>query len=51
LVRKELDERFGREVVGFPESVLAPGGALEILRMKLAQGAFDSQQLSSFRKS
>jgi hypothetical protein len=36
-VRKELDERFGREVLGVPESILAPGGALEVLRMKLAQ--------------
>jgi len=36
-VRKELDERFAREVLGLPESVLAPGGALEVLRMKLAQ--------------
>jgi len=35
--RKELDERFGREVLGIPESILAPGGALEVLRMKLAQ--------------
>jgi predicted RNA methylase len=36
-VRKELDERFAREVLGVPESVLAPGGALDVLRMKLAQ--------------
>lgn len=36
-VRKELDEKFGREVLGLPESVLAPGGALDVLRMKLAQ--------------
>ncbi len=36
-VRKELDERFGREVLGLPESVLAPGGVLDVLRMKLAQ--------------
>jgi hypothetical protein len=35
-VRKELDERFSREVLGLPESVLQPGGALEVLRMKLA---------------
>ena len=34
--RKELDERFGREVLELPESMLQPGGALEILRMKLA---------------
>jgi hypothetical protein len=36
-VRKELDERFGREVLGLPQSVLAPGGALDVLRMKMAQ--------------
>lgn len=35
--RKELDERFGREVLGLPESILVPGGALDVLRMKLAQ--------------
>jgi hypothetical protein len=35
--RKELDERFAREVLGLPESMLQPGGALEVLRMKLAQ--------------
>lgn len=35
-VRKELDERFGREVLGLPESVLQPGDALEVLRMKMA---------------
>jgi hypothetical protein len=34
--RKELDERFGREVLGLPQSMLQPGRALEILRMKLA---------------
>ena len=36
-VRKELDERFAREVLGFPESLLQPGGPIDILRMKLAQ--------------
>ncbi len=36
-VRKELDERFGAEVLGLPQSMLQPGGALEVLRMKLAQ--------------
>ncbi len=35
-VRKELDERFARDVLGLPESILAPGGALQVLRMKLA---------------
>ena len=35
--RKELDNRFAREVLGLPDSVLAPGGALDVLRMKLAQ--------------
>lgn len=36
-VRHELDERFGREVLGLPASLFASGGPLEILRMKLAQ--------------
>ena len=36
-VRKELDERFAREVLGVPESILQSGGALDVLRMKLAQ--------------
>jgi hypothetical protein len=36
-VRKELDNRFAREVLGMPEPVLAPDGALDVLRMKLAQ--------------
>jgi hypothetical protein len=36
-VRKELDERFAREVLGLQESLLQPGGALDVLRMKLAQ--------------
>ncbi len=35
-VRKELDDRFAREVLRLPESILQPGGALEVLRMKLA---------------
>ncbi len=35
--RKELDERFGRDVLGLHESVTREGGALDILRMKLAQ--------------
>ncbi len=36
-VRRELDERFAREVLGLPESILQPGGALDVPRMKLAQ--------------
>lgn len=36
-VRKELDERFAREVLGVPESMLKPDGALDVLRRKLAQ--------------
>jgi hypothetical protein len=35
--RKELDERFAREVLGLSESIIHPGGPLELLRMKLAQ--------------
>jgi hypothetical protein len=36
-IRKELDERFAREVLGLPASTLQSGGALDVLRMKLAQ--------------
>ena len=36
-VRKELDERFFHEVLGLPGKIIAPGGALDVLRMKLAQ--------------
>jgi hypothetical protein len=36
-IRKELDQGFGREVLGLPEPLLASGGALELLRMKLAR--------------
>ncbi|HET9283179.1 MAG TPA: hypothetical protein VFR24_14560 [Candidatus Angelobacter sp.] len=36
-VRKELDERFAREVLSLPESMLQPDGALDVLRKKLAQ--------------
>lgn len=36
-VRRELDEKFAQQVLGLPASVLALGGALELLRMKLAQ--------------
>ena len=35
-VRAHLDERFYREVLGFPESLLASGGPLTLLRQKLA---------------
>lgn len=35
--RKELDERFAREVLGLSESIIQSGGPLELLRMKLAQ--------------
>ena len=35
-VRKELDEKFGRKVLGLSASMFAPGSAFEILRMKLA---------------
>jgi hypothetical protein len=36
-VRKKLDDRFAREVLCLPKSILQPGGPLEVLRMKLAQ--------------
>jgi hypothetical protein len=35
-VRKELDEKFCRDVLGMSKSTLSQGGALEVLRMKLA---------------
>jgi hypothetical protein len=36
-VRKELDERFARDVLGLPALIYMRGGALELLRRKLAQ--------------
>lgn len=36
-IRKELDEKFARNVLGLPESILASGGPLELLRMKLSR--------------
>ena len=36
-VRKELDEAFARNVLRLPESILASGGPLELLRAKLSQ--------------
>lgn len=36
-VRKELDERFARNVLGLDEKILASGGPLELLRMKLSR--------------
>jgi len=36
-VRKELDEKFARNVLRLVEPVLASGGPLEILRMKLSR--------------
>ena len=36
-VRCELDKRFARDVLKFPQSFYAVGGPLELLRMKLAR--------------
>ena len=36
-VRKALDEAFARNVLKLPESILASGGPLELLRMKLSK--------------
>lgn len=36
-VRKKLDEEFARNVLGLPESILASGGPLELLRRKLSR--------------
>jgi hypothetical protein len=35
--RKELDERFSRDVLRLPESILTEDGALAVLRMKLGR--------------
>jgi hypothetical protein len=35
-VRHELDERFGREVLGLPARLFGPGGPMELLRQKMA---------------
>jgi hypothetical protein len=36
-VRRELDERFARDVLGLAESILVQDGPLEVLRMKLSR--------------
>ena len=36
-IRKELDEKFARNVLGLAKSILIHGGPLEILRMKLSR--------------
>jgi len=36
-VRRDLDNRFARDVLGLSEAIIEPGGPLELLRMKLAQ--------------
>jgi hypothetical protein len=36
-VRRDLDNEFARHVLGLPESIMEPGGPLELLRMKLAR--------------
>ena len=36
-IRKALDEAFARDVLRLPESILASGGPLELLRAKLSQ--------------
>ena len=36
-VRKDFDEKFARNVLGLPEPMLAPGGPLDLLRMKLSR--------------
>ena len=35
--RRQLDERFALEVLGLPAAAVQPGGAVELVRMKLAQ--------------
>ena len=36
-VRKKLDEDLAQKVLGLTAPILAPGGLLELLRMKLSQ--------------
>jgi len=36
-VRKELDERFARDVLGLSDHIIAPGGPLHLLRLKLSR--------------
>ena len=36
-VRRELDEKFARDVLGLATSFFSAGGPLELLRMKLAR--------------
>ncbi|WP_348261014.1 hypothetical protein P8935_14520 [Telmatobacter sp. DSM 110680] len=36
-VRKELDDRFARDVLGVPNTILQPNGPMDLLRRKLAQ--------------
>jgi hypothetical protein len=36
-VRKELDERFARDVLGVPDTILRPDGPMDLLRKKLAR--------------
>jgi hypothetical protein len=35
-IRRDLDEKFARDVLGLPQSITDPGGSLELLRMKIA---------------
>lgn len=36
LVRRELDERFGTEVLGLPRAIFADNGPVDLLRRKLS---------------
>lgn len=36
-IRKELDEKFARNVLGLAEPILIPDGPLEVIRMKLSR--------------
>jgi len=37
MVRKEIDEQFALKVLGLPKKVVASGGPLELLRLKLSR--------------
>jgi hypothetical protein len=37
IVRRELDGKFAKNVLGLAETIITPGGPLELLRMKLSR--------------
>ena len=43
-VRRDLDERFGREILGLPVSLFADGGPIDLLRKKTRGRAIRARQ-------